>query len=135
MDVTTTGLPTTITTERGIPGLESCRTWELLAIPEGVFFELRSVDMAGIAPLVTDPWLLAPGYEPDIPDADLADLGITDPADAIVLAIVNIQAAERTAYLNLLAPLVINRHTGAARQVILDRQGWPARHALTFGEA
>ena len=40
-------------------------------------------------------------------------------------------AADRQhVYLNLAAPLVVNPERRSARQVILDRQGWPLRHPV-----
>jgi flagellar assembly factor FliW len=35
-----------------------------------------------------------------------------------------------TIWLNLAAPITVNVRTHEARQVILDRQGWPLRHAV-----
>jgi flagellar assembly factor FliW len=123
-----------ITTPDGLPGFERLRSWLLeRSSPDAVFSLLRSVEQPEIGLLVTEPWSLAPGYEPDLPDADLAAIEITSPDQAAVLVVAGIDIAARRAWLNLAAPIVVNSANGKARQTILDRQGWPMRHPVALG--
>jgi flagellar assembly factor FliW len=123
-----------ITTPDGLPGFDKLRTWVLeQSSPDAVFSLLRSVDSPEIGLYVAEPWELAPGYEPDLPDAEMAAIGAREPAEVAVLVVARIDVASRQAYLNLAAPIVINPGKGVARQMILDRQGWPMRHAVALG--
>lgn len=124
-----------ITTPVGIPGFTDLRHWQLEAIPDGVFSHLRSLDRDGVGLIVAEPWDLVPGYEPDLPDGDLAELAVTAPEQVLVLVVVSIDASAGRAWVNLAAPIVVNTDSCAARQVVLDRQGWPVRHELILREA
>ncbi|MGZ4603533.1 MAG: flagellar assembly protein FliW, partial [Kineosporiaceae bacterium] len=69
-------------------------------------------------------------YAFDLEEAECAELGLRDEADALVLVLLTIgrDAAPTTA--NLLAPVVVNARTRAAAQVILSGTGWPVRAAV-----
>ncbi len=51
----------------------------------------------------------------------------------MVLVVVN--PSETGARMNLLAPIVVNVHTGACAQVILDDQDWPLQAELAMRSA
>lgn len=120
-----------VTTPDGIPGFEKTREWRIeRSGPDAVFYVLRSVEQPDIGLFLTEPWGLAPGYEPDLPDHDLARIGVHDPGDLELYVVATIAEDRRSVYLNLAAPLVVNSTERIARQVILDRQGWPLRHAV-----
>ena len=121
-----------ITTPEGLPGFTDARSWTLETADDAVFLMLRSNDLPGVALVLADPWPLAPGYEPDLPEADLADIGATKASDIALYVVVGIDASRRLAWLNLAAPLALNAQTAVARQVILDRQGWPVRHPVAL---
>ncbi len=99
--------------------------------PDGVYGVLRNLDAPGVRLLVTVPWDLAPGYEPDLPSEELARIGIDAPEQATVRVVATIAEGGKTVWLNLAAPIAINVESRSARQVILDRQGWPLRHAVS----
>ena len=126
--------PPRINTPDGLPGFADLRSWELeRSDPDAIFALLRSVERPGIGLLVAEPWALAPGYEPDLPDPDLSALGALDANDVAVLVVANLDVERRQAWLNLAAPIVVHVRSGNARQMILDRQGWPLRHPVTLG--
>jgi flagellar assembly factor FliW len=85
--------------------------------------------------VVVEPGGLVQGYEPELFDEDAAQLGITDPADAMILNIVTLGSrvpAEAT--VNLIGPLIVNRHTRVGRQrVIANHSRYSARHPLVGG--
>jgi flagellar assembly factor FliW len=129
----------TIHTPEGLPGFDGAREWVLERGDDAVFALLRNVEQPGIGLLVTEPWDLAPGYEPDLPDEELSRIGVEEAADVqlLVVATISSQMLEPTStddagtiWLNLAAPITVNVRTHEARQVILDRQGWPLRHAV-----
>lgn len=121
-----------IHTPEGLPGFTGAREWVLeRSSPDAVFGVLRNLDAPGVGLLVTEPWDLAPGYEPELPSEELARIGIDAPEQATVLVVATIADGGQTVWLNLAAPIAVNVHSRSARQLILDRQGWPLRHAVS----
>ncbi|HEY4331730.1 MAG TPA: flagellar assembly protein FliW [Ilumatobacteraceae bacterium] len=127
-----------IETPEGLPGFTTARHWVMeRQAPDAVFGLLRNLDQPGIGLLIAEPWDLAPGYEPDLPDDELARIDVREPSDVTIHVVATIASGtadvERgTVWLNLAAPIVLNTRTGQARQVILDRQGWPLRHPVSM---
>ncbi|MGZ4768744.1 MAG: flagellar assembly protein FliW [Ilumatobacteraceae bacterium] len=129
----------TIHTPDGLPGFDGAREWVLERGDDAVFALLRNVEQPAIGLLVTEPWDLAPGYEPDLPDDELSRIGVEEAADVQLFVVATIAdytselaptSDPGTIFLNLAAPITVNMRTHEARQVILDRQGWPLRHAV-----
>jgi flagellar assembly factor FliW len=132
--MSTTQEPPVITTPDGLPGFDALRSWVIeQSTPDAVFSVMRSLDQPGIGLLVAEPWQLAPGYDPDLPDAEMAAIGTPAPDDLAVFVVARIDVESRQAWLNLAAPIVVNATKGVARQMILDRQGWPMRHPVALG--
>jgi flagellar assembly factor FliW len=83
---------------------------------------------------VIDPFLVLPTYLPDIPQADVEFLGLKEPADAQLLNIVTVHGPHR-ATVNLKGPIVVNRHTRVAKQVIIANAGeYSVQHPLPVSE-
>ena len=100
-------------------------------------FELSPVDGAeGLFTLVGDDARLflldaavhLPSYAPELTDEQAAGLGLTDPANAMLLVVANPGASGTT--VNLLAPIVVNARTAVGAQVILEEQDLPLRAEL-----
>lgn len=124
---------TIIRTADGLPGFEKITEWVLeRGDDDAVFSLLRSVDQPEIGLLVAEPWDLAPGYEPDLPDAELARIGVTAAEQVAIFVVATIAPDRESVWLNLAAPITVNADTAQARQVILDRQGWPLRHPIAL---
>jgi flagellar assembly factor FliW len=103
----------------GLMGFEAIREYELIFQPEErPFGWLQACDPSGLAFVVVDPFLVLPEYRPDIPPPDVALLGLNGPEDALLLNIVTIHGPNR-ATVNLKGPIVINRHTWMAKQVVI----------------
>lgn len=104
----------------GLLGFEQIKDYVLLANPvEAPFAWLQVEDNASLAFVVINPFLVAPDYQPDIPESDVEFLGLQEASDAILLNIVTIQGPQR-ATINLKGPIVVNRHTRIGKQVILN---------------
>ena len=99
--------------------------WMKLLGPETVHF------------VVIDPAGLIPGYEPELFDEDAAALGITGPDDALVLNIVTVSHTEPvTATVNLIGPVIVNRRTSMAKQVVLSNHArYDARFPLVVAQS
>ncbi|WP_424448473.1 flagellar assembly protein FliW [Microbacterium arborescens] len=104
-------------------------------------FALDEVDAAGglyaltaaadpeVRLFAVDPAAVLEDYAPVLSDAHVADLGLAAPDDARVLVVARM--TDEGIGVNLLAPVVINRRTGAAAQVILEGQDLPVRALLS----
>ena len=121
---------------------------DLLEIPEGLFgFEeyknyaiyesefppfmwMQSTDESSLAFLIVDPFLVAEDYELDVDDKALAKIGISNPAEVCVMAIVTIPAGGTPVTANLQGPLVINRSNNKCMQVILGNNKWNTKHDI-----
>ena len=115
----------------GLLGFERIKNYVLLGIPhEEPFMWLRMLDNAKQEFLVIPPFLVLPDYEPDIASADTEFLGLANPADALVIAIVTLRA-NQPATVNLKGPIVINIHTLTGKQVIPNNAArYSLRHPL-----
>jgi flagellar assembly factor FliW len=81
--------------------------------------------------VIIDPCGIIPDYAPELFDDDVTALGITDAADALVLNIVTVREHASAATVNLVGPIIINRRTGMARQVVVANHAqYDARHSL-----
>lgn len=102
----------------GLLGLERIKDYLLIADPaEDPFLWLQARDDASLAFLVIPPQPLFPKYLPEISSEDEALLGAKSPDDLRVLCIVTLRGPNQ-ATLNLKGPIVLNRRTWVARQVI-----------------
>lgn len=112
-----------ITLVRPLTGLPDATTYTLEAIDAATgLYALRAAE-TGARLFVLAAATCLPGYRPVINDEQASSLGLTAGADAEVFTIVN-PAADPTT-VNLLAPIVVNRATDAAAQVILEGRIWP----------
>lgn len=122
----------------GLPGLEECRTWVLLADRRNEALAwLHSVSQPQVALAVVSPCRFVPGYRLRVSPKELSSLGLDSLSDIQVLAIVSSHAGQLTA--NLKAPLLIHPAKRLGRQVIasdeqplrflLPRRDWALRRS------
>jgi flagellar assembly factor FliW len=111
----------------GLPALARC---VLVALDDdGVVFELRPAgEDDGTRLLVVAPGPFFPDYAPVIDDEAVAALALGSADDALVLLVVTGGGETLTA--NLLAPMVVNRATRRAAQVVLADTDLPLRAPL-----
>jgi flagellar assembly factor FliW len=122
----------------GLVGFPEHTRGEVLHIEEQLPFQwLRLHGPTPLSFVVIDPIGLLPDYTPELFDEDAASLGIETADDALVLNIVTVGRTQpATATANLVGPIIINRHTGQARQVVISNHGrYSARHPLVTAEA
>jgi flagellar assembly factor FliW len=104
----------------GLPGFPGAFRWELAELEEdSPFAVMTSLEVPDLELLVALPFSFFPDWEVELADADADRLGIVDPADAMILVIVNSGDRPEEATVNLLAPLVVNVGTGLAAQIVL----------------
>lgn len=109
----------------GLIGLRHLSVFELEPSGEGVPFQiLRAVVAEGESPMefvVIAPSHLLDGYKILLRDEDVESLQIQEPSAAMVLNIVAIHSHEpQHVTVNLVGPIVVNRHTLIGQQVIIE---------------
>lgn len=116
----------------GIVGFPHHNRGEVFHIPDQLPFQwLRLHGPDPLHFVIIDPAGLIPDYAPELFDDDASALGITDSADALVFNIVAVRDDSASATVNLVGPIIINRHTRVARQVVVANHAqYDARHPL-----
>jgi flagellar assembly factor FliW len=115
----------------GLLGFEQLKKFALVGRPqEAPFLWLEGQEDSGVAFIVLPPKHVAPGYRPDLPDADVEFLGLNSPGEALLLCIVTLHGHGR-ATINLKGPLVINARTCVGKQVVPSNASeYSAQHPL-----
>ncbi len=114
----------------GLYGFAALRDFALVPAGREGLWWLQSLEESGIVLLVADPFRYFADYAPDVPDAELTQVGQAgrspDVGDVALFAVVTLPgAAGETASANLKAPLVLDTRARRGRQVVLpgERRG------------
>ena len=120
----------------GIPAFEDEHEFVVLPYEEGTpYMFLQSMATPELAFLMTDPFVFFPDYSFELDDENMEKLAINSMDDVLVCTLISVPrsgVADMTT--NLLAPVVINRHTMQARQIVLEKTQYTTKHRL-FPEA
>ncbi|WP_335871564.1 flagellar assembly protein FliW [Bacillus sp. 2205SS5-2] len=115
----------------GLPGFPEQTQFILLPLPDNdVFFVLQSCNISSVAFIVTNPFQFFSDYDFKLDDSIVEKLDIQSEADVIVYTILTVQEPFSKSTANLQAPLIINRQTNKAKQVILNDTTYQTKHAL-----
>ena len=113
----------------GLPGLEDCREWALLAdATNDALGWLQSTTRGDVALAVVSPRRFVPDYQVRIPRSELTPLDINDIRQAQIVVVVGTTGTALT--LNLKAPIVINLEGRTGRQVVASGE-LPLQYELT----
>jgi len=116
----------------GLPGFEACRRFVLLSSSElAPFSVLRALDPPAPAFLLIDPVAVLARYRRVLAEADRRRLQADDQDALLWLAIVSV-GGDRSASVNLRAPIVINPRLMIGCQVMPHESLYPLRHPLTL---
>ncbi len=115
-----------------LPGFPEARTFVLEPVDEqaGALSILRSVDNPGLEFVVALPEAFFSEYAPELDDATVERLNLSTADDALVLVILTVAERVEHTTANLMAPVVVNRHTGDAVQALLVSSGYDIRTPL-----
>lgn len=119
----------------GLVGFTGYKTFEIFYKPEELPFRwLRLNGPEALHFVVVDPSEAVADYEPELFDEDASALGITRSDQAALFNIVTVNSTmPPSATVNLVGPIVINRETGMARQVVLaNYTRYSAHHSLVI---
>lgn len=117
---------------QGMPAFEGEHEFVLI-LPDmdSPYVFLQSVQTPELAFLMTRPFVFFPDYEFVLPDVVLEQLAIEKQVDFDVYTLITIpEGSIQDMTTNLLAPVVINRKSREAQQVVLEKTKYTTKHAL-----
>jgi flagellar assembly factor FliW len=104
-----------------MPGFPDRSKFALVQLDEdGVLCQLRSLEDPDLRFLVVSPVSFFPDYAPVVDESSVADLGIEQVDDVLVLLVLTAGSSLSETTANLAAPVLVNTTTRRAQQVILD---------------
>jgi flagellar assembly factor FliW len=115
---------------KGLFGFEAFKEYVVLDAERQPFYWLQSTEAREIAFILINPFLFRSDYELDVNDAELAEIGITKPDNALIFCVVTVPGDGKPLTANLQGPLVINRETKIGCQAILADQRWKTKHDI-----
>jgi flagellar assembly factor FliW len=119
------GLPT-ITMAVPMPGFPAHREFVLVRLNEdGLLYAFTSIQDPELRFLVAPPEPFFPDYAPEIENEVFSALNTRDADRLLLLTVITAGVEETTA--NLLAPIVVDRDSMRAMQVVLSGSGYPVR--------
>src|SRR4051794_41160849 len=119
------GMPT-IDLAVPMPGFPRHRQFVLVRLhEEGLLYAFTSIEDPELRFLVAPPEPFFPDYAPEIDEDVFAALNTKDPDRLLLMVVITAGVNETTA--NLLAPIVVDRDSMRAQQVVLTGSGYPVR--------
>ncbi len=112
----------------GLAGLENYQSFHMHATPDDLVCWLEAVDAPEIVIPCADALAAIPEYHIEIDDAAVAALELTSPHEVTVLLVIQNWAEPSEMALSLSGPIVVNRRTGHAIQLVVPGAG---RRALS----
>jgi flagellar assembly factor FliW len=121
-----------ITFPAGLPGFPQAHEFALAPWgPAGSpFLLLSSTKDPDIGFVVVAPWVFYPDYEFELDSATAERLGLNVADDAVVFTVVTLRERPEDSTVNLLGPIVVNRFTHEAAQVVLPGAEYSVRAPL-----
>ena len=118
-----------------MPGFPGDRHFLLVRLDDtGVLYALSSIETPGLRFLVVPPAPFFPEYAPEIDNETLSALAVKDPTNLLVLLVVTPGESTDEVTVNLMAPIVLDRETRRAVQLVLPKSDLPIRERLRSAE-
>jgi flagellar assembly factor FliW len=118
----------------GLPGFPHAHRFALAPWgPAGSpFLLLSSAEDPDVGFVVVPPWVFYPDYEFELDTGTAERLSLEQAEDAVVFAVVTLRDDPAESTLNLLGPIVVNRFSHEAAQVVLPSAGYSVRAPLAI---
>ncbi|MET1171866.1 flagellar assembly protein FliW [Paenibacillus amylolyticus] len=113
---------------KGLPGFDEETQFALIPWEETPFLYLQSIKEPDLSFLLVSPFIFAPDYSFELPEADRTEMEISE--EVSVFSIVTIQSEVSKSTMNLLAPVVLNPSKGTGKQVVLHQSSYGTRHQI-----
>lgn len=114
----------------GIIGFEGSSHYYLIDSKEGPFYWLQAAEEPQLAFLLVDPRIFMNNYKLEVKKSDLASLHLDSNDDLLDFAIITVPADHLKISVNLMGPIVINRKTREAKQVISENDKYTVKHYI-----
>jgi flagellar assembly factor FliW len=114
----------------GIIGFEDIHDYYLLDSKEGPFYWLQADGFPELAFLLIDPRLFKEDYELSVKESDLKFMKLESKKDLLDFAIITVPEDPAKISANLMGPIIINRKTRVAKQVISKNDEYSIKHYL-----
>lgn len=114
----------------GIIGFEKISYYYLIDSREGPFYWLQAADYPELAFLLVDPRIFRKDYKLMVKDSDLQALELEMKEDLLDFAIVTVPEDHSKITANLMGPIVINKKTRVAKQVISENEEYTVKHYM-----
>ena len=117
----------------GLLGFENHQDFIILDVHGNSHFKfLQDINHSYLAFLIINPWDFFTGYEIDIPDENLAKIGIypNEDGELEVYNIVTMGSSFSESTANLLAPIIVNPTDKKGKQFILNDSIYTTKHKL-----
>ncbi|MEV6600694.1 flagellar assembly protein FliW [Actinoplanes sp. NPDC051346] len=112
-----------------MPGFPALRQFVLVRLhEEGLLYAFTSIQNPELRFLVAPPEPFFPDYAPEIENEVFAALNTKDPDRLLAMVVITAGTEETTA--NLLAPIIIDRDSRRAMQVVLTGSNLPVRAVM-----
>lgn len=117
---------------QGIPAFEDEHDFVIIPYDEeSPFVFLQSLQTPDLAFLMTVPYLFFKDYEFEIDDDTVTKLALKSTDDVLVYVLLTIpRGSIKDMTANLMAPVVINTKTLAAKQLVLEKSRYTTKHRL-----
>ena len=119
-----------VTFPEGIIGFEDIHDYYLLDSKEGPFYWLQAAKFPELAFLLIDPRLFKEDYKLSMKESDLKAMSLESKKDLLDFAIITVPEDPAKISANLMGPIVVNRKTRVAKQVISKNDEYSIKHYL-----
>lgn len=120
-----------ITIPEGLIGFPDLKHFVLLSDDsEAKLKWLQSVDDGVMSFVLTDPLVFKPDYNVDFSTADIVDLQLENPDDAVVTVVITIPEDPCKITANLKAPIVFNKSIMIGKQIVLKNPLYTTRYLV-----
>jgi flagellar assembly factor FliW len=114
----------------GIIGFEGITKYVLFDSREGIFYWLQAEDHPELAFLLVNPRIFKEDYKLLVKDADLESINCETKDDLLDFAIVTVPDDHSKISANLMGPIIINKRTKTAKQVISENEEYGVKHYI-----
>jgi len=119
-----------ITFPEGLIGFEDVHEYFLIDSKEGPFYWLQAGEFPELAFLLVDPRLFMEDYRLEVKEHDVRAIGAEQNEDLLDFAIVTVPEDPQKISANLMGPIIVNRKTRTALQVISEHDGYTVKHYI-----
>ncbi|MCA0971570.1 flagellar assembly protein FliW [Halobacillus litoralis] len=117
--------------EQGLPGFRDYQTFVMLTIPEAPFYVvLQSLEVHDLAFILTNPYIFFQDYEFDIDGTSEEELEINSTKEVEVYSVITIRDPFKQSTINLQAPIIYNKNTNQAKQIVLNSSVYHTKHLI-----